>query len=257
MNEQDISKSLIYKNGLLINKTESTKIIQEIDNLLENNIQNFFKLSTANNIGGNNFYINIKLFFINALKTNDIEIKTIKEINTIDTEKNNEKDIIYFIRLKKHMSILIKVDQIFISLDTSHIHVKILQDINILNPKNFFIFSCPIQNSGACIYYSIKFLEILKDMSAKDCIEKFNSGHLLMKAVISIQNFFPNLDNPKKKKKNRDEISCKNKNITISIDNIIYYLDDNIPINKFIKIKSLYKCLNLNITQNIKEIMEK
>lgn len=214
MDEQDISKSLIYKNGLLINKTESTKIIQEIDNLLENNLQNFLKLSTAFEIGGNKFYTNIKLFIINALKTNNIEIKTIEEINTIDTEKDNEKDIIYAIRLKKHMSILIKLNQIFISLDTSLIHVKILQDKNILNSKNFFNFSRPIQNSNACSYYSIKFLELIKDMSAKDIIEKFNSGDLLMKAVISIQNFFPNLDNLKFISDNQNEILLKNKNIT-------------------------------------------
>ena len=256
MNKEDISKSLIYKNGFLINTTESINIIQEINDLLENYIQNFFKISTAFEIGGNNFYTNIKLFIINALKKNNIEFKIIRDINIINTEKDNEKDIIYAIRLKKHISILIKLNQIFISLDTSHIHVKLLQDENILNSKTFLYFKRPIQISGACSYYSIKFLELIKDLGKNDIIEKFNSGDLLMKAVISIQNFFPNLDNRKFISNNPNEISLKNKNITVAVGDKIYYLDDNIYLNKFIKIKSLYKCNNLDIPQIIKEIIE-
>jgi len=93
-------------------------------------------------------------------------------------------------------------------------------------------------------------------MKSQEIIENFNNGDLLMKVVNLMQNFFITLNNSKLISDNSGDISTKNKNITLIKNNTTYYLDDNIFINKFIKIKSLYKCFDLDFPENINEIIE-
>ncbi len=64
--------------------------------------------------------------------------------------------------------------------------------------------------------------------------------------------FFININNSKFISEKPNDIFSKSKNITITKNNITYYLDDNVYLNKFV-IKSLYKCLDLELPNNILE----
>lgn len=255
VDQNNFFNSSIHKNGILCNKKE---LFEEINDLIEENFKNFFKLSTAVEIGGDKFYSDVKLIIINTLKKNNIDFKIIQEIDDIIKEINSPKDIIYIIRLEKHMSIFLKLNQIYYSLDTSLKHLQLLKKETFFknNIEKLKYFSRPIQSSGSCSYYSIKFLEIIMTMKSQEIIENFNNGDLLMKVVNLMQNFFITLNNSKLISDNSGDISTKNKNITLIKNNTTYYLDNNIFINKFIKIKSLYKCFDLDFPENINEIIE-
>ena len=101
IDDDNIFNSSIHKNGVLDNKYNSEELLKEVDDLIETNFPNFFRLlSTLDEIGGDVFYSDIKLIIANTFKKNNIEFKIIQWISDINTDINNKSDIIYIIRLK-------------------------------------------------------------------------------------------------------------------------------------------------------------
>ena len=84
------------------------------------------------------------------------------------------------------MSILLKLDETFYSLDTSKNHYEFLIKSGNFDKNNLLCFDAPIQNGPSCSFYSIKFIEVLMNMAKRDIIQQFKSGELLMKVVLSM-----------------------------------------------------------------------
>ena len=68
-------------------------------------------------------------------------------------------------------------------------------------------------------------------MNPESIIKQFENGELLIKIILSMQNFFIKLDNTKYISEKKDEILFKNKNITLTKLNKTYYLDVFIYLN--------------------------
>ena len=236
-------------------------ILNEVNNILDDIFINYFKTVPTYDITGNPVYRNIKLFILNNLKTINREFKMIRNINDINnvfTKMQNSDDIIYIIKLYKHLSLLLKLDNSLISLDTSAKHLQLLNEANNNQVNKVIIlhFSRPIQNSGACTYYTIKFLEEIKDMKKNDILNEFKNNSLLIKTILLLNDFFISIDNMKYISSEKTEICSLKNNFNIQSDKISYFMDDNFFLNKFIKIRSLYKCLQLEIPENMKELLE-
>ena len=127
-NEDNILDSSIYKDYSIIPNIENNNNIKNY-NYINEHIEKYFKdylLSIPNyKIGGIFVYTEIKIICLDYFKLLPLKIKII----TDDKEKifntcENEDKIIFILRYKKHISILLKVNKDLISFDTSFKHLR-------------------------------------------------------------------------------------------------------------------------------------
>ena len=185
--KNDFFNSSIYLNGNKITKANLDKL-NDINFLIERTFKEYFKTAPVFDITGNYLYIKIKLYILNILKQNNLDFKIVENIEQLNSLflKKEDKDAIIIIKYNRHMSILLKLDETFYSLDTSKNHYEFLIKSGNFDKNNLLCFDTPIQNGPSCSFYSIKFIEVLMNMAKRDIIQQFKSGELLMKVVLSM-----------------------------------------------------------------------
>ena len=261
-NEDNILDSSIYKDYSIIPNIENNNNIKNY-NYINEHIEKYFKdylLSIPNyKIGGIFGYTEIKIICLDYFKLLPLKIKII----TDDKEKifntcENEDKIIFILRYKKHISILLKVNKDLISFDTSFKHLRKYEN-EILKEKTKYelaSFKKNLQNTGSCSFYSIKILELISKTDIQKVKDNFRNGNLLLELIKEMAELFL-LNNNKvlfSDKKNR--LNSENEIISITHNNKEYFIDKNFHINKFVIIKNFLLNLNKDISQELKNLIE-
>ena len=248
-NSKNIFNYGIYKNGKFCLNDD----IKELDNIIEEIFKNYLITVPSYKLTGNIFYTNLKIICLDSLKKLNIDIRIINNIQEIINKSSDSKDIIYVIREKAHISVLLKINSKFISLDSSYIHKNILK--NYISDLKYF--PRRLQTTGVCSYYTIKILEIILEMeNTKTIINDFNDGILLINIILKLSDFFITLNKKKYFSKAIDELNMANKNFNIVLKNdLTLSIDDLYFLNKFVRVKSLFFNLKLGY-QLDKELQE-
>lgn len=254
MNSQNILDSIIYKNYYRISNDDKN-IFNEINDYIDKLIKEYIITVPTYNITGILPYTDIKIICMKYFQLLPLELTIIS--NYDDILKIKEKKIIIILRTENHISILLKIDNLFISFDSSLKHLeKYKEKILRNNLFELLSFEQKLQNSGACSFYSIKILEQIIKSDISNIKVLFQDGTFLIQLILEMSKFF--ILNNKKiliSDKKEDINSWENK-IYFEHKEKVYYIDDYFYTNKFIYIKSIIKNLNLKTIKQFEELRE-
>ena len=242
--KEKVIGSPIYKNGTKVDNKDNIEF-DIINNSIESKLVNFLKKVPIYNIRGIYLYTEINLMIMDYFNSPNLNVIILTKVE--DTLKYKINNGIFIIRQNCHISILVKLKNEFISLDSSLKHLTIFKDLICKSNYKLYHFENKLQNSGSCSFYCVKILEIIIKLKPEEIKESFLNGQLLIEIILSLSKFFI-LENGKQIFSNKiDNLNSWNNQFILKHNNNQYYVDDNFFINKFILFKSVFKNLNKSI----------
>ena len=257
--EDNILDSLIYKDYNIVSNKEKN-VFNNIDAQIEKYFKEFFLTIPNYKIKGIFSYTEIKIICMNYFNKFPLKINLIKDYPEILNTCENK--IIFILRYKNHISILLKIDNDFISFDTSFKHLKEYKiEINKNKNNNLISFKKELQNTGCCSFYSIKILELISKMDVKNIKENFSKGNFLLDLIKEMAGFFSINNNKVLFSDTKEKLNSWNEKLIIIHNNSNnknnnFYIDDNFHINKFVIIKNFLINLNKNISKEFDNLIQ-